>query len=237
PALVIDPQGAAVALSGWTRAEADVTVVSPAVTDGQDPVTRDVSLAGLAVRRVRPWVRQGEVAPAGVELARGGTGALILRSDPAAVGAAGEPRRVYLAFDVGAENAHFDRPEMLPILLANAVGWLLGDRPPTVSYEALTPAQAGAGVWRADGWVRADGQPARAGVWPAPGLYVDREQKCHAVNLTGLRALPTPEAPLDAVARAALPEPQPSRRDVPLWPALVLAAMALWLGGWAARTA
>ncbi|MCY2925197.1 MAG: hypothetical protein NT031_07115, partial [Planctomycetota bacterium] len=162
----------------------------------QDPVMRDVSLAGLALRRVRPWVRQGDAAT-GVELVRCPKGALILRSDPGAAGAAGEPRRVYLAFDLSAENARFDRPEMLPILLANATEWLLGQKPLTATYET-----------------------------PAP-----------TANLTGLRAWPVTASPLELVARTPLPEPLPSRPDAPLWPVLALAAMTLWLGGWAARSA
>lgn len=235
PALVIDPQGAAGAIGGWTRADASVTVVSPPVTAPQDAVMRDVSLAGLALRQVRPWGRQSGGAAPVVELARSEKGALILRSDSSGVAAVGESRRVYLAFDLGAENAHFDRPEMLPIFLANATGWLLGDRPATVTYEALTPAQAGPGVLHPRLWERADVQSSAAGTLPAPGLYVDRERTWHAVNLTGLRA--PPAAPQDPVARRPLPDPRPARRDVPLWPVFVLAAMALWLGGWTARWA
>lgn len=193
PALVVDPQGAGGATNGWVRADAAATVVSPAVVSGQDPVMRDVSLAGLALRRVRPWVRLGEAL--GVELARAQGGALVLRTDPAASGEADQPRRIYLAFDLSAENAHFDRPEMLPILLANATDWLLGARPPTAAYETPSP------------------------------------------NLTGLLARPVTASPVDVVAGAPLPDPLPSRRDVPLWPVLAMAAMMLWLSGWTARGA
>jgi len=234
PALILDPEGPVDSPPGWWRSRDGLTVVWPSVAEPGDPVMRDVSLRGLAIRYVRPWERGPQAS--GKALAQVDKKALIVRTDPAADAVAPGPRQIYVAFDLSVENARFDRREVLPIFLAQAVEWLLGDARPVVQYESVTPAQTGRGMSRWGGWKPADGRPAGPDVLPAPGLYADEGGSLHAVTLTGLRAQTPAVPPEKVLAGVRLPAPRPAQRERPLWPWLCAAAMALWIAGWALRT-
>ena len=84
--------------------------------------------------------------------------------------------------------------------------------------------------------------PARAaeaytdGPRPAPGVYIDQAGRLRAVSLVALRGGPAVAgSPTSAVMSAPLPEPQAVGAQFELWPLLAVAAMALWLAGWALR--
>lgn len=229
PALAINPPSPP---PGWRRGGLlKATVLDMADVAADDPVMRHVNLAGVAIRRLVPWVA-GE-SPRQVRLAGLAGDALILRSDPDARAAAG-PRRVYVAFDMGEENTNFAMTDAFVILLANAMRWLAPGPAAEVTYGYETPLAAGPQPdWRAVGPVRP--RAGRYGLLPAPGIYREPSGRLHAVSLPGLRSAEAPRPPAQAAAEAPLPDPERLVGGMELWPALAVAAMALWLAGWGVR--
>ncbi len=226
PALVIDPPAAP---PGWRRGEELTTVLLDGAAIAPDPVTADLDLSGVAVRRVRPWLPAGP--PRRALVAVGGA-ALIVSTG------LGRDRRVYVAFDLAEQNTNLGRREALVVLLENATFWLSPPRGGRTAYVSETPLRAGPGARRL-----VAGDPVnRPGPLPWPGLYLespppgsDAEPRLRAVGLTGLRSGPTPTDPAAAVDEALLPPPQRLSEGIAIWPWLAAVAAALWLAGWAAR--
>ena len=142
------------------------------------------------------------------------------------------PARVYLGFDLSAENTSFALTESFVIFMANVLEYLVPGGRAEVAYESLTPLEAGP----RRRWERLRGIPGEA-TWPlpAPGVYRDADGVLQAVSLTGLRSADAPRDPRRAASELALPPARPVVQPVELWPALALAATGLWLGGWVWR--
>ena len=227
-ALVIDPPTPP---PGWRRGKLREAVVLDSVdVAADDPVMRHVEPAGIAVRRVTPWV-PAQTAGQKRLVTLDGEG-LILRNEPVeSPDRQPPPRRVYVAFAIDSDNTNLSMTEAFVIFLANAVDWLAPGKAEQ-TYTSETPLQTGP----QPGWKRLAGrEDFGQGDLPGPGLYQDRDGRLHAVSLTGLRAAQASMPPLEAVAALSLPDPVSSRQDVDLWPALAVAAMGLWLTGWAMR--
>ncbi|MBN1942793.1 MAG: hypothetical protein JW849_05805 [Phycisphaerae bacterium] len=128
---VFPPPGAAALVlapptppSGWRegRPRSDVTL-DHAATAGDDSVMRDVNAAAMAVRRARPW-QAGDKA-AGEALLTLNDEALIVRTTSQRDPTSRQPRRVYVAFAITAENTNIEEtPAPFVTLLANAIRWL-----------------------------------------------------------------------------------------------------------------
>jgi len=229
PSLVIDPPGAP---PGWRRATqlADV-VLNEADVAAADPLLRGVNLEAVAVRRVRPWVQTAGSAQK-VLVSLGGE-AIVLR-DLAAGPAASDARRVYVAFELSSDNTNLAMSEAFVVLLANAVRWLAPVGKARPGYEYLHPGQVpGPLKWdRLAGPAPGREQSARL-LWP--GIFRDEAGALQAVSLVGLAGGRPAGPPREAVAAAPLPAPEPLGRQVELWALLAVAAVALWLAGWALR--
>ena len=222
--------------------------------ESQDPVLLNVDLAGVAVRSAAPWQVKASANLKTLCGVKGG--AVLARTTPELQPAeAGEARRIYVAFGTDTENTNFATTESFVIFLANAFRWLsppVGRTTPALPasspstpnataparYEYVSPRQAA----YAGDWKRIEPPPdiAASGPWaegpyPPPGIYQDGRGVLHAVSLVGLRAAEPNVPPADAVAAAPLPAPQSTGATRELWIWLALAAMALWLAGWAAR--
>jgi len=223
PALIVDPPAppppwrAAGPVGPLALRDADVL-------EGH-PLLANVDLAAVAIRRAAGW--QADAAPAQERLVSAGANALML--------AEAGPPRVYLAFDLTAENTNFAVGESVSfvIFMANVMKYLLPEARPELSYESVTPLEAGS---RPD-WRRLPGDGgAGAGPLPRPGIYRDESGRHHAVSLVGLRSAEPKTPPAERIASLALPAPVASAEAVQLWPVLLLAAALLWLAGWTART-
>lgn len=226
-AMVIDPPRAP---RPWRRGD-ELQAVSLAGVDvkADDPVMRDVDLAGVAVRRVRPWIADG--AARRQSLASLPSGAIILGSGG---GPGDRPRRIYVAFDLSPDNTNFAMTEAFVIFMAAAMRHLAPQASGTGSYEYLTPLAAGApGGWEKllpTGEVAASGSP-----FLSPGVYRSVDDTLMAVTLVGLPG-PTEGLPVNvAIDSAPLPAPQYAAAGRDLWPMLAIAAMVLWLVGWTLR--
>jgi len=220
-ALVIDPPTSP---PGWRRGELREAIVLEKLSIAPDPIMAGVELAGVAIRRVRPW---GPVAASWQgALARDEAGAFILKGDESE-----RARRVYVAFDFAEPNTNFGTvvPDFV-IFLANVVEYLAPGSISEVSFVSHTPLQADPS-WQPVG--PSDSQP--KGTLLRPGIYRDAAGQLHAVSLTGLRAGRPSVPPAQAVANLPLGEPQYADKPVQLWPVLAAAAGACWLLGWAAR--
>jgi len=189
-----------------------------------------VDLSGVAVRRAAGW--SPPELPVGGRVVVGLEGrALVVAAD--------RPRRVYVAFDLAAENTNFATTEAFVIFMANAMRYLLPEKLRSagvgeVGYVAVTPLRADpTGNWRP--LEPSAGGTSPAGGLPAPGLYRDEAGAVHAVSLTGLRSASPVADPVRTARAAPLPPPAPGERPVPLWPVLAVAACACWLVGWACR--
>lgn len=234
PALVINP---AAAPAGWRRGPQKQNVVlDEADLAADDPILRDVNLAGMAVRRMTPWIA-GDF-PSGRPLIHIDGEAVLLRNAPAAAATAPGPRRVYVAFSLAAENTNLTVSEPFVILLANIFRWLAPAGKAEATYEWVSPLQAGGD---ARNWTLIEAASSKSKIFvsdpalPLPGLYRDQAGRYHAVNLVGLRSA-EPKIPADkCIAEAPLPAPAHMQRGVAFWPGLVIAATALWLLGWALR--
>ena len=220
--------------------------------ESQDPVLLNVDLAGVAVRSAAPWQVKASANLKTLCGVKGG--AVLARTTPELQPAeAGEARRIYVAFGTDTENTNFATTESFVIFLANAFRWLspppAGRSTPASApatphataparYEYVSPRQAAyAGDWR-----RIEPPPGTAGdepwaegPYPPPGIYRDGRGVLHAVSLVGLCAAEPNVPPADAVSAAPLPAPRSTGATRELWTWLALAAMALWLAGWAAR--
>jgi len=227
PALVIDPPTNP---SGWGRgAEVSAVVLRDANVAADHPVLRGVDLASAAVRRLRPWVATGPTRQR-VLIARQ-NGALALARDADALGAS---RRVYVAFELNADNTNLGISEAFVVFLANAVRWLAPAGGAEVAYESLSAAQAiGAGRWQRLAGRTPEGLADAPLPWP--GVFRDEAGDLRAVSLVGLAAGRSRQSPEAAVSAVPLPAPEAFARAVELWPVLAAAAAALWLAGWWAR--
>lgn len=224
PALVIAPPHPP---AGWQADEGQNLALAGANADQADPLLRGVDMTRTAVRRSQTWTAT-DLAPQTPVVSWGGK-ALVLRDEPRGTDQAS--RRVWVGFDLSADNTNFALSRSFPIFLANAVEFLAGKRPATESYEAVPPDRADV-AWRAVVAGSSD-RPA----WP--GLYADPAGQLHAVSLAGARTLsarlPDCLDALEQVRRAPLPPSRPVGREVELWWLLAGLAMAAWLAGWALR--
>jgi len=250
PALVIDPPSEP---PGWQRGPLRRAItLADANVAADDPLLAGVNLSAVAVRRVRPWTPlEGS---AFVPLVSVGGGAVILAGPSRAGGPAGQgrPARIYVAFELSGDNTNLGVSESFVVLLANAAASLAPPGGAGPAYECVTPIQAPL----AAGWKRisppADRLPEQArayasGGLPEPGVYLDQAGRVRAVSLVGLGAAPqsgnapkpagapAPADGLQAVAAAPLPQPRAVGTQIELWPLLAVAALALWLAGWAMR--
>ena len=227
PALVICPSAPPL---GWQKGEAvGPILLADATVTPDDPVTRDVDLGGVAVRRATPWL-PGETQ-SGISLVTWRRAALVLRNDPdAETGPVRPPRRVYLAFPLGGENTNLATSEAFVVLLANAMRWLPQTPGGGTEYGFVSPQQAGTNR----DWQVVGAAP-RGGALPWPGLYKDSSGGLHAVSVVGLRSAEPAIAPARAVAELRLPAPRYADIGREFWPWLVVAAIALCLAGWAMR--
>jgi len=230
PALVFDPPTSP---APWRRGDAMNVVSLDSLALADDPILRHVNLAGVAVRRVWPWICDDVHRPE--SLAFGGDGSFMLRS-PA--GAAAGDRRVYVAFDVSQANTNFGTRNEFAYLLANCAEFLAGDRGAAGSQFAYREPLAGgasSGVRR----IFPLRSPADSGLLRWPGVYMTGDagsgRLIEAVSLLGLRSA-QPGVPAErAVRDATLPAPLSEHGVFLLWPILVALAGALWLCGWAMR--
>ncbi len=229
PALVIDPPTDP---PGWRRGETRRAVVlAGADVAADDPVMRRVDLAATAVWRVRPWMRTGST-PLKV-LVSDGSEAFILRNEPGELAPARAPR-VYVAFELSADNTDLAMSETLVVFLANAVRWLAPPGRAEATYDYLPPRRAPRDArWRR--LAGGGGRGAGLGPLPWPGVFRDDGGALRAVSLVGLGAGRPKQPPADAVAAAPLPAAELIGHVVELWPLLVAAAVTLWLAGWAMR--
>jgi hypothetical protein len=225
------------------------------------PLLEHVDLSGVAIRRLVPWRADG--TPPHERLVSLGGDAIILVEKPAPTGTApAGPARVYVAFDLAAENTNFGMTESFVFFLANALDYLAPQARAASVYEYVAPLQADFGPSRAPArpgsprsgssedrsrtgtvprwepvaiWAPPGGADADAPL-PWPGLYRDPSGQLHAVNLLALDSAQPDTEPRQRVAALSLPAPVPLAAGVELWPALALAAAALWLAGWTLRT-
>ena len=227
-ALVINPSADP---PGWRRGQVlSAVVLDRAHVAADDAILRGVNLRSVAVRRLRPWV--GSDTASQQVLVALGDEAVVLRDAPGPGGR--QARRVYIAFELSADNTNLGMSEAFAVLLANAVRWLAPGRGARATYEYL-PARDVAG---GDAWQRLAGtSPAGKDVGDArwPGIFRDEAGTLRAVSLVGLTAGRPAQMPMAAVAGAAMPEPVPVGRCVELWALLSVLAAGLWLSGWAAR--
>ena len=219
PALEINPPTGP---AGWRRGEPRGPIrLAHSDVAADDPVMLDVALAGVAVRRAALW--QPAENPSQKLLCGYKGDALILCTQP---GEADGQRRIYVAFDLDAENTNFSMSEAFVIFLANSVRW-------------LSPAAEGAaGRFELQGSLlpRQD-SPAR-GASPLLGIraHPGSAGGAYADGLLGLRGGQPRTSPAAAVAAAPLPAAESPAGAAEFWWIPALAAMALWLAGWALRT-
>lgn len=229
PALVINPPQAP---QGWRQGPQQGPLVLNAIdVAADDPVMRKVRLGQVAVRRVHPWIPGGDVNQ-NVLAARQGD-ALILRT-PGDQATATAPRQIFVAFDLDAQNTNFAMTDSFVIFLSNATQWLGRSQAAPQAFDSLTPLQAG----HAADWKPLTPAAAKhTGPLPWPGLYTDPAGDLHAVSLPAANARWTKAAqsPDQAVAALSLPPQRPLSKSTALWPALLAAAMLLWISGWALR--
>jgi hypothetical protein len=173
---------------------------------------------------------------------------LIVRTKPSET-PGGPPGRIYVAMSIAPENTNFGMTEAFVVFMANAVRWLAPQRAATGQWTSVSPVEARALL---------PAQELGKSSLPMPGIY-GAGDAVQAVSLLGLgsengspsavnRVLgPVPAGPPAAAADAAaiaaavkklpLPPPAMTRAAVELWPALVIAAVTLWLAGWTVRDA
>ena len=227
-ALLINPRRSP---PGWRRASDALRHVRLDAADlaADDPVLRDVDFAGAVVRSVQPWIAaDGATQRRLVTL--GGDG-LVLRTEADGLTAA---RRLYVAFDLSAENTTFTMSESFVIFLASAMRWLAPGGRHEVRYEFVTPLAAGPQpTWRR--LLGAAPPEGPASPLPWPGIYVDDAGTLHAVTLAGLRAARPTETPEAALAALGLPEPRRVETGTALWSLLTIATVVLWWAGWTLR--
>jgi hypothetical protein len=197
---------------------------------------RHVDLAGVAVRELSCWIAGG--SPAQKALVSYHRDAIVLRTTEEPPASGQVPRRVYVAFRLAEENTNFPLGSPFVIFLANATGWLApaASGHATFRHEtpsALFPSRQGWQYLPADlsspTWRTTDG-------FAGAGWYrASPDGPIVAVNVLGLRPAQTGKPLVEQVAAAPLPPPEPLRAGLELWPALAMAAIALWLAGWTLR--
>ena len=215
-------------------------VLADADASPDDAVMRHVDLAGVAVRRLAPWTAD---EPAGCKRLVSLAGeAVVLRTRDAGPDAG--DRRIYIAFDVNLDNTNFAMTDAFVIFLANAARYLAPGGTAETIFEYQTPLQAGANAdWSLLTRPTGTGPPGTHTDDPRarralcrPGVYADTDGQLHAVSLVGLRpGPPSLPSPPEAVAALSLPTPRRTLGPVEYWPALTVAAVGLWLLGWAVR--
>ena len=229
-ALVIRPPSPP---AGWRWAKtAESAVLADAQVAVDHDVMRHVDLAGVQVRRLAGWESVG-LSDLEVLVGRGGA-ALVL------AGSSGGVRRVYVTFDLAAENTNFALRQDFVVFLANVMRYLAPPGRPRAEFRHVRPTRAPPAGGR--DWKRLLGPDPDPFAGPdgplfAPGIYRDAAGQLHAVSLVGLAPAP-PDRPRGPTADdVELPQPQPVGRQVALWPYLVAAAMAAWVIGWLLRVA
>jgi hypothetical protein len=184
-----------------------------------DPVMTSVELAGVAVRRVRPWIATGDVKQ--VRLVTLDGDAFALRTPEGT-----RPRRVWIAIDPASENTDLAVHYPLLIWLHNATAFVLGSSP------------EGAGRWTYEhrraslshpGWRPMDRYA--SGVL-GPGIYTAGHRDIRAVNLLGLRGGRPQQDPVARARELPLPAATRAAEPIELWWASALIAGACWLAGW-----
>ena len=191
--------------AGWRKAPELRNILLDDADVAPDAILKDVALSALAVRRSTPWIA-GDNAT-GIPLVRIDNRAVLLRTDPASSPARDEPPRLYVAFELSEENTNITASEQFVILLANAFRWLA----PGEGLEAATYAYP-------------------VSLLSRPGVTDD----VGAMNPPlGLR-LVRPKTPLPrALAAVPLPDPLRMEKGIVFWRWLAVAAMLLWVAGWA----
>jgi hypothetical protein len=231
PALLIDPPapppsaGAGHGLQNLALRDANIA--------SNDPLLEGVDLSNVAVRQATAW----PIAGTGLEgLVTVGTDAVLAVDRPG--------RRVYLGFNLAPENTNFTLDQSFVVLMGNVLEFLAAPLAPVTNFQAVTPSEAGTHTpWRRvtgqdqDGGSTANSPPSPgAPGLPWPGIYRDADGKLHAVSLTiQPPSAPTSQPATISPADAPLPQPQPARSPLELWPILLAAAGGLWLAGWVAR--
>ncbi len=226
PAVVIDPPAPP---TGWRKGESSANfALRDADVLSDHPILASVDLSSVAVRRATGWEPVG--APQQKRLVSIGPDALILAS--------ANPSRVWIAFDTATENTNFAMTKSFVIFLANVFKHLAPQTRSRVSYEFISPLQAGAGR----GWTEMElpeltpaEETDRTGPLLQPGIYRDKDGDLHAISLTGLKSATPKIDPLKRAAEITLPEPEPLTKGVELWPFLALAVAMFWLSGWVLR--
>ena len=222
----------------WRRGAAlQAVVLADAEASADEAVMRHVDLSGVAVRRVVPWTAE-EPADCKRLVSLAGE-AVILRTQ--AAGPDAGAKRIYIAFDVNLDNTNFAMTDAFVIFLANAARYLAPGGTAETIFDYQTPLQAGANAdWSL--LTRPTGpagthtdDPKDPGALCRPGIYADTDGQLHAVSLVGLRPGRTLLPPQQAVAALSLPVPQQTLGSVEFWPGLTVAAIGLWVLGWAAR--
>ena len=229
-ALVIRPPSPP---AGWRWADAVETVaLADAEVAADHEVMRHVDLAGVQVRRLAGWasVGLGDLA-----VLAGRRGAAIVLA-----GSSGGIRRVYVTFDLAAENTNFALRQDFVVFLANVMRYLAPPGRPRAEFGYLRPSRAGPTTRR--DWKRLLGpqtDPFAGADTPLlpPGIYQDAAGRLHAVSLVGLEPAPPHRPRGPKAADVELPQPRPIGRHLSLWPYLVAAAAAAWVIGWLLRVA
>ena len=228
-AIVIDPPTSpeGCGLHGEVKGAA-LTVAAP-----DDPVMRHVSLADVRVARLSPWKLGGSPLQKVLVSHKGGAVVIKQRISPVS----GLPARIYVAFDVSPENMAFGTIPWV-IFLANSVRDLVPGATGKATFDYISPAEAGPAGGRvpfcpaSETGGRDGGEPPR---YPWPGAYRYGDGKVHAVNIVALRPARAKLATDAAVRGLSLPDARRETVGVELWPALLAAAVLLWLAGWWAR--
>ncbi len=226
PAVVIDPPAPP---TGWRKGKSPENfALRDADVLSDHPILASVDLSPVAVRRATGWEPVG--APQQKRLVSIGSGALVLTS--------ANPPRVWIAFDPATENTNFAMTKSFVIFLANVFKHLAPQTRSRVSYEFVSPLQAGAGR----DWTEMELPeltPAKetdlTGPLLPPGIYRDKDGDLHAVSLTGLKSAQPKIDPLQRITEISLPAPKPLTKGVELWRWFVLAAAVFWLSGWVLR--
>jgi hypothetical protein len=221
PAVVLDPRFAP---RGWRKGEpiGPLTLAGVDVA-ADDPVMAEVDLAGVAVRRMTPWVATGDAKQ--VRLATLDRDAIALRTADTAA-----PRRVWIAIDPAVENTDLAVHYPLLVWLNNAMRFVLGevtDGRSTYEARRATPSHPG---WQGV----SGGTRPESGVL-GPGVYSAGHQDLRAVNLLGLRSGRPPREPVTVAREVPLPAPTQSAEPIALWWVLATLAGACWLAGWFSR--
>lgn len=230
PSLVIAPPSAP---PGWQRAGKLHNIAlrqAGVLTDS--PIMKYVDFSNVAIRYTVGWQPSG--ISTGKPLLTYKKDALIVATMMhRSTGTGARSKRVYVAFDISTENTNFAMTDAFVIFLANVFEYLAPQAKGEVSYESLTPLQAGPRRdWKPLVSVRS---PNVSTLLLLPGIYQDPAGQLHAVSLTGLKSARPNISPAEQVKSLQLPPPRPIGKTIELWKYLAFSALLFWLIGWYAR--